>query len=264
MKKRNRFLSVALILCLLLFPVNLFSAFADESPISGDHNEDCVERQVAEIMKDYFLNEEETRRRLEMIDVELIGEPTLVEHETNSMLYAVNPSDFDLLVYSYSRGNSSVVYLQWSIRMNTVEVLNSIWGKPLDCVSLEWDTTYGSYYRSGGDGEYSTVQSRNVGVVLFNVEDYRMDRNDSSYGYVEIMPESDGWLNYGSKYTHTYTVIGLSGSFTTSYAPSAQISADGDFSLGLAYTYGYTVTVSGNIREWQIWNDNATEVRVRR
>lgn len=185
-------------------------------------------------------------------------EPKVTNYSVNGEIstYGINPSDYSQSVYSFSRGNSTQQYLQWTINSNRTEVFSG----PLDYVSIEWDTKYASYYSSSGDGSMTTVQGRNTGIVLFNVEESKLKSGTYTYGTVQVTPNGkSGWMNYGSKYVHTYTDLVGSGSASFEYKPSASLSS-GDFSLGLSYTFGFTVNISSHTNKWQIWADNAVKL----
>lgn len=245
------------IISIILIAVFMFGcntiAFATESSIQDDE----YEAAVAQIMSTYWADPDAAKEDLANLDTVLIEEPTVEEHYTNNGgMLGIQPTDYELSVYSFKRGNSRIYYLQWMIQSKRSEWFSG----PLDYVSIEWDTGYASYYLSNGDGTYSTVQGKNTGIVLFNVQDGDLKNGEYTFGTVQVDPKKSGWLEFGSKYVHTYTSIVATGSASYSFAPSASISASGDFSLGLSSTYGFTVNVSGTTSKWQIWADNAVKL----
>lgn len=213
------------------------------------------EAQVADILASYSNDPEAAREALAELDTVLVSEPSIVAYGSNSNGRGTSPSDYELTVSAYKRGNSNRFYLQWLLIANANEWFEG----PLDYVSLEWDTAYGSYYLSSAGGEGCTVQGREAGIVLFNVEDNQLGNGDYVFGTVQVEPISGGWLEFGSKFLHTYTSFAVSGSASYSFVPSASISQTGA-SLGLSYTNSFTVNVSTTTNKWQIWADNAVNI----
>ncbi len=239
---------LSVLLALLLVMSCVLQVSAAEVPMSDQE----YEARVAEILVSYAENPEAAKRALAELDTELIAEPQIVQYAGNSTARGTSPSDYDLSVSSFKRSNSTRIYLQWILTANKTETLPG----PLDYVSLEWDTAYGTYYLSSTGGTGCTVQGRDKGIVLFNVEDDKLEKGNYVYGTVQVTPIITGWMEFGSKFVHTYATLNATGSATYSYTPS--ISANG--SLGLSYTNSYTVTISGDINTWQLWADNATDI----
>lgn len=239
---------LSVLLALLLAMSCVLQVSAAEVPMSDQE----YEARVAEILVSYAENPEEATRALAALDTELIAEPQIVQYAGNSPARKTSPSDYDLCVSSFKRSNSTRIYLQWILTANKTETLPG----PLDYVSLEWDTAYGTYYLSSAGGTGCTVQGRDKGIVLFNVEDDKLEKGNYVYGTVQVTPIITGWMEFGSKFVHTYTSQNYSGSATYSFTPS--ISATG--SLGLSYTNSYTVNVSNETNCWQLWADNATDI----
>lgn len=200
-------------------------------------------------MENYQKDPQAAKAALAQLDTVLIGEPQVTEHIPNGpQTRKINPSDYTFQVHSFKRGNSSNFYLQWQIVSKKTELLSG----PLDFVSIEWDTHVASYYSSNGDSNMSTVQGKNTGIVLFNVEDNKLKNGKSTYGTVQVTPIKKATLNFGSKYVHTYTSFIFGGSASYSFSPSASLDAAGIPSLGLSYTYGFKVNVSSNTSQWQL------------
>ncbi len=212
------------------------------------------EAQVAEIMKDYASDPAAAREALASIGAELIGEPVTVEHFAGQSAGGSARPDYSLSVYGTRRSGSQSVHLQWILQANATEYFPG----PLDYIGLEWDTNRASYYSTYADGEISTVRGRSSGIVLFNIEDDKLNSGEYAYGTVQVEPLAEGWMDYGSKYVHTYTSVLVSGSASPSFAPSISVSDGG--SLGLAHTSGYAVSVGTNTSKWQIWADNAVNL----
>ncbi|MBQ7862260.1 MAG: hypothetical protein IJ349_08680 [Clostridia bacterium] len=83
-----------------------------------------------------------------------------------------------------------------------------------------------------------------------------MGKGDYTYGTVQVQLTKLGTLNYGSKFTHTYTSLTASGSVSHEFKSSAEVKSDGSGSLGLTYTRGYVVNLGSKTNSWEIWADN--------
>lgn len=220
------------------------------------------ETAVAEIMRDYEKDPAAAKAALAELDTVLIGEPEKVEHVSSQPVskwgligtQQTNPTDYTLLVYSMKRGNSSNYILQWRLDCHKTETNPD----SLDFVSLEWDTAYAKYYSASGDGTYSSVAGRNDGIVLFNLEDDELKKDGWSQGTVYVTPEVAGEMEYGTKFTHSYTKKAKTGSMTHKFEPSYQAPK----SLGLTYTFSYTVTTSDSTIAWDLWTDNAATLHL--
>lgn len=104
------------------------------------------------------------------------------------------------------------------------------------------------------------MKGRSTGIVLFNVEDETIGTGDYLYGTVQIEPLTTGWMEFGSKFVHTYTTINVSGSANFSYSPSVQVFLSGSGSLNLAHTMGFVVNVGTSTNSWEMWTDNAVNI----
>ena len=245
MKKRmaTAFLGVLMLLSCIM------PAMAAESQEMNDEDFDMA---VAEAMRGYDFDPEGTKDALAELDATLIGEPTKVEYSSNAdegvSLMSTLPSNYELVVYSIKRGNSSNYLLQWRLDCNKTETSPGT----VDYISIEWDSARANYYSSSGDSKYSKVQGRNAGIVLFNVEDENMTAGTWSVGTVYVTPTKSGAMEIGSKYTHTYTRTSVTGSASSSFV----ISANATTGLGLTYTYTYTITTTGSMESWMLWADN--------
>ena len=107
----------------------------------------------------------------------------------------------------------------------------------------------------------TTVQARSTGIVLFNIEDGKLDKGEYTFGTVQVLPTQSGEMEIGSKFVHTYTSLLLSGSASYSFAPSETINSTGEFTLGVTTNYGFTVSVGTMTNQWQIWADNTIELQ---
>lgn len=246
--KRTKLLSFLLAILLLVCRV---------APAYAVNLNDCeIDDQVADIMRSYDIDPEGTIDALASIDIELISEPTSVEYYSEGVSRRTYPSNYTLSVYSYKKAGSSVISLQWLLVAHSAESSPG----PLDYVSLEWDTAYAYYYSASGDGNASTVQGQNTGIVVFNLEDNQLNAEDSAYGTVRVYRDASGWLNFGSSFVHTYTEQNASGSSTFVFKPSIQVSEEKGIGLGLDYTYSYTVNTSSVTTQWTLWTDNAVSL----
>lgn len=243
---------LSLFMATVLLMLIVVPTYANDKELS----ESEFEASVAEIIQAYKTDPEKVKERLNAIDAALLGEPVVIEHYANDNARGTSPSDYTFYVYSAKRAGASTHYLMWVIAADSKEWFPG----PLDYVSLEWDTEMATYYSSNGDDEFSTVQGRNTGIVVFNLEDDKLKSGDYAYGTVRVTPSTGGTLEYGSKFVHTYTSLLVSGSASYSFAPSASLSASGEASLGLSYTMGYTVNVGSTTNKWQLWADNATSL----
>ena len=232
-------------------------AAADElATVTSDY-----ETVVAEIMRNYEKDPTAAKAALAELDTELVGEPRSVDYIDGQPVSKgsigtrkTNPTDYTLTVYSLKRGNSSNYHLQWRLDCNKTEKYPG----SLDFISLEWDTTFARYYSASGDGTYSSVAGRETGIVLFNLEDEELKKNDWAQGTVYVTPEVAGEMEYGSKFTHSYTEKATTSTMTHKFEPSFKVPK----SLGLTYTFGYTVTTNSSTFTWELWADNATTLHL--
>lgn len=249
----KKFISLTLSIMLLFSYTSIVLAST-----SVNLTEDEYLKAVSEIMVNYYDDVPAAQEALADLDTTLLQEPKVTNYSVNGEIstYGINPSDYSLSVYSFNRAGQNRHYLQWSLDSNRTEVFAG----PLDYVSMEWDTAYASYYSSNGDTSISTVNGKNTGIVLFNVQDNKLKSGTYTYGTVQVTPNGkSGWLEFGSKYVHTYTTLDVSGSASFEYKPSGSLSSS-DFSLGISYIFGFTVNVGTNTSKWQIWNDNAVKL----
>ncbi len=246
-------MAISIVFCSIL------PAFAYEE--NADNRE--YSATVAEIMKNYRSDPVAAEKALKEIDTELVGEPVTTQHSfsnssSNARGIGTDPTDYEFTVYCFKRGNSRVHYLQFYI-----EALETEWAEgPLDYCSIEWDTAYGKYYSSYGDDIISTVQARDTGIVLFNIQDEDLKKGEYTIGTVEVSPIKSGDLEYGSKFVHTYTSLLVSGSASYNMVSSASVDTLPKASLGLSHTKTYTVNVSSKTNQWQLWTDNAVTLSV--
>lgn len=257
MKKK---LSVLLALS-LIFGNTLQASAAElpesELPVNELTTSDAeYEAQIAEILASYDEDPEAAIEALAELDTVLVSAPTVVEHTPSSSSRMTYPSDYDLSVSCVKRTNSNRLYLQWILVTHALEV----WTGPLDYISLEWDTDYASYYLASAGGAGCTIQGRDTGIVLFNVEDHRLSTASDKpiYGTVQVTPTTTGWMEFGSKFVHTYTTINVGGSATFSFTPSTAVAAGS--SLNLAHTMSFKVDVGSETNQWQLWTDNAVKI----
>lgn len=245
----KKFVAILLVAALMI-PVCMPASAAQITMTDEEFTE-----AVAQIMKDYYADPDAARQELEAIGAYLEGEPVLVTHYSNDGTVARGTGfqDYTFYVSSIKRSNSTLRYLQWHLQANATESLPG----PYDLVSLEWDTAYADYYDSYGDGTYTSVAGRAAGIVLFNLDDDLLASGDYCYGTVRVDPVQNGTMEYGSKFTHIYTTLNINGTASWSFAPSAQLNSIGIATLGLGYTYGFSVSVGSSTLQWSLWTDNA-------
>lgn len=242
------------------------SVFANEYEQEDNYETEEYEAQLASIMTTYTNNPEAACDALSEIGAVLLSEPIVVEYTcsesgilrikpSNSTL-GTNPTDYTLSVYASQKADDfDIIYLQFFIYSYRDEWFSG----PLDFASIEWDTQYASYYLSNGDSNMSTVQGRSNGIVLFNIQDNKLDNGTYTYGTVRVRKiyGQHGEMEFGTKFVHTFKKLLLTGSVSTSFSPSIDLQNSGEYSLGLTYTYGYVVNYDFNTDVWQLWNDNA-------
>lgn len=242
-------------LSVLIALILVFSCLVPVAPVQVFASDTEYEAQVAAILATYTSDPEAAKLALIKLDTTLLAEPSITAYNNSPKARGTSPSDYELLVASTKRSNSNRIYLSCVLIVNAKEWFPG----PLDFMSLEWDTAYGKYYLSATGGGGCTVQGRDAGIVLFNIEDDKLSSGDHIYGTVQVEPISSGWMEYGSKFVHTYTSFNVSGSASYSFTPSASASGTGG-GLGLSYTKTYLVNVSSSTSQWQLWADNAVNL----
>lgn len=70
------------------------------------------EAKVADILASYSNDPEVAREALAELDTVLVSEPSIVAYGSNSNGRGTSPSDYELTVSAYKRGNSNRFYLQ--------------------------------------------------------------------------------------------------------------------------------------------------------
>ena len=246
----KRTISMLLALIMLLCTGSMIP-FASANSLSEEEYLSAVH----EIMKHYAENPEWAVEQLALLDTTLIQ--ILL---SDNLVYPCeevdrnNPSDYSMSVYCTSRGSSSLgytYYIMWSLTAKRTENNPG----PIDHLSIEWDTQYGSYHSASYDGEYSTLCDRSTGVVVFNVEDDELVNGKTTTGSVRVNPVKSGRMEFGAKFIHSYNLFSPSaGSSTISFVPSANLSTG---SLQLEYTDTLTVSFSSTTDSWQRWEEGA-------
>ncbi|MBN8193374.1 hypothetical protein JI667_14585 [Bacillus sp. NTK074B] len=206
-------------------------------------NDDEYNRFIYNYVKDNHLTVGEMTNSLAEVGIEFNKKP--------KPLYTIDglsPSDMTLDVYSSKRWDQSYYHLtsSWSSYSESSSAT-------IDLVSVEWDPDDGYYYSSSvGDSSIVTKRDgsqRSNGIYLFNVEDDNYDFD--SYATVQVVPSRSGWLDYGSKYTHTYTT------YSTSSTGQAYFSFD---STGPSGGFSYTVSQTSKVSDWSRYDDNAVYI----
>lgn len=215
------------------------------------------EAQIAEILASYDKDPEAAIQALAELDTALVFAPTVVGPRPGPASKMTYPSDYDLSVSCVKRNDSNRLYLQWIL----VTHIREVWPGPADYISLEWDADHASYYLASAGGSGCTLEGRNTGIVLFKVEDSRLSTASDKpiYGTVQVTPTATGWMEFGSKFVHTYAKANVSGSARVSFTPSTAAAAAGG-SLDLAHTMSFTVKVDSRTGQWQRWADNAVHI----
>ena len=243
--------SILIILAItILNPMFVFAA-----DIATEMTEQEFLDSVAEIMHNYNADPEEAIGRLARIDAYLEGEPqsTTFEAPNTSNSRAFQPSNYTITLYHAKRGTDGKThYLMWELDRTFALELNS---NPLDFISLEWDTTYASYHSANADGVITTLKGRDVGIVLFNIEDNHFNDVDYAYGSVRVTRVQSGDMLFGAKYTHTYISFGLTGTVTSSFDAGASILANSIPGFNISASKGYTIAVTGKTVYWELYAD---------
>lgn len=221
-------------------------------------NKDNLQREINNLSDDQYLrfmhnfvlnnddSIEEMEDKLNAVGIEF----SMNEKDNSEFQILSGPSDIELSVYSSKRALDSYWYLTSSWDYASYE------SKPatLDIVSIEWDPEYGEYYSSSVPSDRITTKkdgSKRLdgGIYLFNVDDGYLSFD--SYCSVQVTPKKSGWLNYGSKYTHTYTTS------STSATGEADFRFD---STGPSGGITYSVEKQYNVSDWEKYEDNAVSV----
>ncbi|NGY88581.1 hypothetical protein F6Y05_36925 [Bacillus megaterium] len=191
--------------------VQLAAEVKDDSVENIEEQSEELTEEVADLSDEEYTrfihnyvseNNESTEEMQEKLD--LVGVEFVPEEDKGVQTMAIkDPSKISLSVYSTKRTGQNYWYLQTSWRSKEIEFDPAT----LDVVSLEWDPKYGKFYTAiaGGKG-ISTKRDgskRDKGIYLFNVNDSKY--NFDSYASVQVTKKKKGWLEYGAKYTHTYS-----------------------------------------------------------
>jgi hypothetical protein len=205
--------------------------------------------QFVRFMHNFVLNNESTveemKEKLSQVNVEF----SMKEKKEDGLFHAAvldNPSDIELNIYASKRGGQSYWHLTSSWDALGWEDKHAT----LDVVSVEWDPEYGAYYSSTvpSDGIVTKRDGSNRlnGIYLFNVDDDKFTFD--SYACVQVTKKKSGDLNFGTKYTHTYS--------TTSTSATGQAGIQWD-STGPTGGFTYSVTSQTNVSKWYKYEDNA-------
>jgi len=160
-----------------------------------------------------------------------------------------DPARIKLSVYSAKRGGQNYYHIGVSWISKDFET------KPatLDVVSLEWNPKYGKFYTASVPADGVTTKrdgsKYDKGIYLFNVNDSKLIFD--SYATVQVTPKKSGWLEYGAKYTHTYS--------TTKKTKTGQAGINFD-ATGPSGGYSYSVTKTTNVSSWPKYNENAVKL----
>lgn len=246
----------AVLLAILLLLGGVLYVLTSDTPTAeapAEHVE--YEDQVAKILVSYTGDPITATQALAELDTELLSAPTAVTYPDSSSSAEAPPSAYALSVFSFRQHDSNRIYLQWILTVNTAEP----YAGPLDYVGLEWDTEYGSYYLSAAGGTGCTLQGRDTGIVVFNVEDVKQSSGSYVYGTVQVEPIATGEMEFGSKFIHTYTSEGIVGDAYVSYIPSVSPSAMGG-SLGLPHTMSFSVDGNAVTNQRPFWADGVINI----
>lgn len=244
------------ILVLTLFLQNPLTSLAAE--YVADATEQTLLEKVAEIMHNYNDDPPLANGKLEEIGFYLEGEPTAVTYTEENNARAYLPSNYTITLYHTTRGTNGLThYLMWELDRTWAWEINS---NPLDFISLEWDSTYASYYSSSSDGEITTKKSVANGIVLFNIEDIHFGDVDYAWGSVRVNRVQSGDMLYASKYVHTYNEYKGAGTVTANLNFDASLVANAIPSLTIQETRGFSVVLTGTVQSWELIEDKWAEI----
>lgn len=184
------------------------------------------------------------------INLERVG-VTISRNEMSNNSRASVSTDATLSVYSSKRAGSAYYYLTACVTAKKDLAADCA---TEDIISIEWDPARASYYSKSAttNTTYMDGSQRNNGVLLFNVQDANMHIGDTAICSAVVKPNGSGWLDYASKYIHTYS--------KTSY--SWTIGGNVNYSQNNGLAGGATFSVSGTAENysWQIYEDNSVSI----
>jgi len=193
-----------------------------------------------------YLSSSELTNRLNMLGIEF----SMKDRATPEFsAQAIGVDQITLSSYSAKRGGDSYyrLYISWDSSVSEARPGS------YDLVSIEWDPTVGAYYDANvGDTTKATKRDgsrRTSGIYLFNVLDNKLDFD--TYATVYVTPKKSGWLEYGSKYTHTYSKTSTSTTVGAAFNYATAGSTGG---------LTYNVTLSETEASWDKWDDNAVNL----
>lgn len=211
---------------------------------------DLDDEEYSRFMHNYVSeNNESTEEMQEKLD--LLGVEFVPQEEKKVETMAIkDPSRLSLSVYSSKRAGKKYWYLQTSWRSKEIEFNPAT----LDVVSMEWDPKIGKFYTATAGGKGVTTKrdgsKRLKGIYLFNVNDDKTIFD--SFASVQVTKNKKGWLEYGAKYTHTYS--------STKKTKTGQAGINFD-STGPVGGYSYSVTKTSYVSSWPRYNENAVYLR---
>ncbi|QDX93422.1 hypothetical protein EEL30_14650 [Brevibacillus laterosporus] len=212
---------------------------------------------IVTFTKEFKGTPDEAKQELSLLDIEYSTKE--VEHSSiASSKKAEHPSvassdleaaDLEFSITQSKRGKDSFYRL-----ISTFGAKYAVFDHgSYDLVSIEWDPDVASYYEAVvGDEKRASLRDgskRKQGIYMFNVYDYREDFD--TYAAVYVEPKVKGkWLEYGSKYTHTYVTKGSGSSGQASF----------EFGRGsIGTSLSYTVNPSSSESSWEKWDDGAVK-----
>ncbi|MDU9694123.1 hypothetical protein O0Q50_23345 [Priestia aryabhattai] len=209
-------------------------------------SDDEFNRFLYNIAKDNSDTIKEKQKKLDLLDVEFRQE----EKRPISTMAITNPTKIWIGVYDGKRGGQDFYHIGVAWQNKEVEKNPAT----LDVVSIEWDPKYGKFYTASSTGDGITTKrdgsNRDKGIYLFNVNDSK--KKFDSYATVQVTRKKAGWLEYGAKYTHTYS--------TKSKSTTGQ--AGINFNKGgSSGGYSYSVTKTTNISSWPRYDENAVNIK---
>ncbi|QJX80219.1 hypothetical protein [Priestia megaterium] len=227
---------------------NLKDIKAEKSELT-EQVEDLSDPEFDRFLHNFVIKNDDTvKEKKEKLNLLGVKFDQKEENKVKTMAIT-DPARIKLTVYSAKRGGQNYYHLGVSWISKDFET------KPatLDVVSLEWNPKYGKFYTaSAAPGGVTTKRDGSKydkGIYLFNVNDSKLIFD--SYATVQVTKKKAGWLEYGAKYTHTYS--------TTSKTTTGQAGIGFD-STGPNGGYSYSVTKTTNVSSWPKYDENAVKL----
>lgn len=206
------------------------------------------DEQFSSFIAEYVSSSEKefgiVKEELKLLGVELEGDNNSIKTDS------IHPRDVDFSVYTFKRSGQSQRYIQALLEFNKKPYYPGTY----DLLSVEWDSSMASYWASTCSGEIDKHDSskRNQGIVIFYVMDRFIKSGDYVYATVQVIGEDTGWLDYSSRYAHTFATTDVERSHATefSYTPNELPSIK----------YSFKLNLRSDEDSWYIDRDNSVKI----